>query len=149
MNYKLAEIEAKVDAWGKSTDIYFAPPKHLDLGEARWLIARVHELEERGDEVERIGGRAIVALGDQREITRKQEARVHELEARAALDAKAREVADAALEVGENRLRACWMDWGSSNNHTVRNDAGIWPPLIEATKQYRAARAARGAGKEE
>jgi hypothetical protein len=42
---QLSAIEAKVDAWGKSTAIYFPPPNHLTLAESRWLIARVRELE--------------------------------------------------------------------------------------------------------
>lgn len=42
---QLAEIERKLEAWGKSTDIYFPPPNHLGLRESRWLLARVCELE--------------------------------------------------------------------------------------------------------
>ena len=98
-------------------------------------ILRAAEAERKG-----IEERWAKADEQHKQETETLQARIRALEAQAARDARElavlRPLGDAAVTVGYNRFSACWWDWQDSPNRVVRNDAGIWPPLIEATKAY-------------
>ena len=99
-----------------------------------WSALR-HELSEGNVKQELI-------INKMERVIEKALAHIAALETQAVLDGEElralRPLGAAALGVGENRFFACWSDWQNNPSHIIRFDADIWPPLIEATKAYRA-----------